>query len=58
MKICPLRNSACLEENCAWWIRKGQIEEKISRNKQLKLYEHVGCCAIKVIALGRSRDGK
>lgn len=56
-KICPLRdnrmtkNIACLEENCALWVEKGDTEIKKADEGQRTTYSPVGCCALKAIAM-------
>jgi len=54
--MCPLaylhghKPGVCLEENCAFWVAKGDMSVKQTENKQMKVYEKVGCCAVRAIA--------
>ena len=60
MLICPLMSKsdkeglavhlACLEENCALWLPKGEVKEERMTAMQMKVYEHAGCCSIKALA--------
>jgi len=53
--ICPLafnrnQNTMCLEENCAFWVKKGVMETKENPEKTIRVHEPIGACAVRVIA--------